>query len=58
MTRSLIALLITLALGLLMVPLATRAQPPTPVHRIGWLASTPPTRPFMAPFLEGMRALG
>ena len=58
MTRRLIGLLITLALGLLMVPLATRAQPPTPVHRIGWLASTPPTRPFMAPFLEGMRALG
>jgi putative tryptophan/tyrosine transport system substrate-binding protein len=53
-----IALLITLAFGLLMVPLATRAQPPTRVHRIGWLAGTTPTRPFVAPFLEGMRALG
>jgi putative tryptophan/tyrosine transport system substrate-binding protein len=58
MTRRAIALLVILALGVLAVPLGTRAQPPTPVHRIGWLASTTPTRPFVEPFLEGMRALG
>jgi putative ABC transport system substrate-binding protein len=56
MLRRTIGLLVTLAL--LFVPLATAASPPTPVHRIGWLASTTPTRPFLEAFLEGMRALG
>jgi ABC transporter substrate binding protein len=59
MTRRTIALLITLTLGLLMVPLATRAQPPTPVRRIGVLSSMTRERDRNAKaFLEGMRALG
>jgi putative tryptophan/tyrosine transport system substrate-binding protein len=62
MTRRSIGLLLTLALGLLMAPLAAEAQPPTKVHRIGVLASSPspgPGRsPFTEAFLEEMRALG
>jgi putative tryptophan/tyrosine transport system substrate-binding protein len=58
MMRHTIGLLVTLALGLLVAPLAAHAQPPTHVHRIGWLASTTPTRPFVEAFLEEMRALG
>ena len=62
MMRRTTGLLITLALGLLMAPLAAEAQPPTKVHRIGVLASSPspgPGRsPFTEAFLEEMRALG
>jgi putative ABC transport system substrate-binding protein len=57
----LIALLVTLALGLLLAPLAPEAQPPTHVHRIGTLSAlgtTPGRNPFVEAFLEGMRALG
>ena len=56
MTRRRIRFLVILVLGFLVAPLAPEAQPPTPVHRIGWLASTTPTRPFVEAFLEGMRA--
>jgi ABC-type uncharacterized transport system substrate-binding protein len=53
------ALLITLALGLLVAPLAPEAQPPTHVPRIGvFFATTPGRDPFVEAFLEGMRALG
>jgi ABC-type uncharacterized transport system substrate-binding protein len=61
MTRRCIGLLLTLTLGLLVVPLAAHAQPPTPVHRIGSLANTPPGpagSPDVQAFLEEMRALG
>ncbi len=61
MMRWTIGLLVTLALGLLVAPLAPEAQPPTKVHRIGWLVATTPERDrnvVVEPFLEGMRALG
>jgi putative tryptophan/tyrosine transport system substrate-binding protein len=61
MMRWTIGLLVTLALGLLVAPLAPEAQPPTKVHRIGWLVATTPGRDrnvVVEPFLEGMRALG
>jgi ABC-type uncharacterized transport system substrate-binding protein len=57
-----IALLMTLALGLLVAPLTAEAQPPKHVHRIGGLSgivgTTPGRDPFVEAFLEGMRALG
>jgi putative ABC transport system substrate-binding protein len=50
----------TLAGGLLVAPLAVRAQPTQKVPRIGWLGG--PTRetaqPFVQPFLQGLRDLG
>ena len=59
MTRSTIGLFLTLALSLLVAPLAAEAQPPTHVHRIGWLgAGTTPRASFLEAFLEEMRALG
>jgi putative ABC transport system substrate-binding protein len=54
----LVGLVATLALAVLVAPLAPEAQPPTHVHRIGWLAGTTPTRPLVEAFLEEMRALG
>jgi ABC-type uncharacterized transport system substrate-binding protein len=59
MIRRAIALLVTLALGVLVAPLAPAAQAATHVHRIGVLTGT--TRehdPNVKAFLEGMRALG
>ena len=59
MQRSAIGLL--LALALLAASLATEAQSPTHVHRIGWLAGTTPERDRnvdVEAFREGMRALG
>ena len=55
-----IALLITLALGLLVAPLAAEAQPPTHVHRIGVLVgvATREQDRNVGAFLEGMHALG
>jgi ABC-type uncharacterized transport system substrate-binding protein len=56
-----IALLMTLSFGLLVAPLASEAQPPTPVHRIGLLsASTPrPEYDALAEALrQGLRDLG
>jgi putative ABC transport system substrate-binding protein len=60
MTRPTIRLLVTLALGFLVAPLAPEAQPPTPVHRIGVLAgrATREQDRNVKAFLEGMRALG
>jgi hypothetical protein len=45
MTRRLIRLILTLALSLLVAPLAAKAQPTGQVYRIGYLATAPPTRP-------------
>jgi ABC transporter substrate binding protein len=54
-----IGLLVTLALGLLVVPLTAEAQPPTHVHRIGALTGyTRGQDRNVEAFLEGMRALG
>ena len=50
---------LVLALGLVFAPLAVEAQPPTHVHRIGYLlGTTREQEPFLEAFLEAMRALG
>jgi putative tryptophan/tyrosine transport system substrate-binding protein len=59
MRRSAIGLM--LALALVVASLATEAQQPKNVHRIGTLSAlgtTPGRNPFVEAFLEGMRALG
>ena len=57
MTRRTIRLLLIFAC--LMAPLASEAQPPTHVHRIGYLlGGTREQEPFLEAFLEAMRALG
>jgi putative ABC transport system substrate-binding protein len=58
---STIGISVILALGILAAPLTAAAQPPTKVHRIGWLVGTTPGQDrnvVVEPFLEGMRALG
>ena len=51
--------IVMLTLGLLAVPLAAHAQPPTHVHRIGYLlGTTQEQEPLLEAFLEAMRALG
>jgi putative tryptophan/tyrosine transport system substrate-binding protein len=58
--RTIIGCIITCTLGYLCVaPLAGVAQPPTPVHRIGYLlGTTREQEPSLQAFLEAMRALG
>jgi putative ABC transport system substrate-binding protein len=58
MNRRSIGLIITLALGFLVVPLASEAQPPAKMHRIGilWLLSGPPSG--FETFQQGLRDLG
>jgi putative tryptophan/tyrosine transport system substrate-binding protein len=59
LTHRTIARLITLALGLLVAPLAAASQPPAHVHRIGYLlGTTREQEPLLEAFLEAMRALG
>src|ERR671922_2988689 len=61
MTRRLIGLLITLALGLLWAPLLlAAAPPPATVPRIGWLGlGTGSTRPYLRDaFRQGLRERG
>jgi len=61
MRLSAIALIIPLALGLLVAPLAAEAQQATKGHRIGWLmsGSPPPDRdPFLEAFRQGLHDLG
>ncbi len=61
MTRSLIGILITLALGLSLVPLTAEVQPAPPVYRIGRLISgNPPAGPDLnlEAFRQGLRDLG
>ena len=56
-----IGLLITLALVILVAPLAAEAQPPaTHVHRIGVLSSRSPlvARPYVEAFQQQLRTLG
>jgi putative ABC transport system substrate-binding protein len=54
----LIALLVTLALGLLVAPLPAHTQPPAKVPRVGVLWERSPTDPFIAAFRQGLRELG
>jgi ABC-type sugar transport system substrate-binding protein len=58
MTRRLIGLLITLALGFLVMPSVTAAQQPAKVYRIGSLRVGTATPSDGAPFQEAMRRLG
>ena len=59
MKRRTIRFLVTFALSIFVAPLATRAQPPTHVPRIGYLlGTTREQEPALEAFLEGMRALG
>jgi len=61
MPRRTIGLLVILALGLLVAPLAAEAQPRANVPRIGWLSSGfPPSDADLqrSPFLQGLRELG
>jgi hypothetical protein len=51
--RRTIGLLVILVLGFLVAPLAAEAQPPTHVHRIGYLLGTTRERaPLMEAFLD------
>jgi putative ABC transport system substrate-binding protein len=62
MWLKLIRLVVTLALVLLTALLAVEAQPPTKVHRVGWLlgAGSPSSGPdpSFAAFRQGLRELG
>jgi ABC-type uncharacterized transport system substrate-binding protein len=61
MRLSVLGLILTLAFGLLLAPLAAEAQQAKNMHRIGTLSAlgtTPGRNPFVEAFLEGMRALG
>jgi putative ABC transport system substrate-binding protein len=60
MTHRAIALLITLALAILMMPLTTQAQQPTTVHRIGLLRTGTAfaEQPFFESIRQGLRDLG
>jgi putative tryptophan/tyrosine transport system substrate-binding protein len=62
MRCSIIGLILALALGVLVVPRATEAQPPAKVYRIGVLAqgsaAAPGTMRFFEPFYQGLHDLG
>jgi putative ABC transport system substrate-binding protein len=50
--------LVTLALGVLVVPRATEAQPLGKVYRIGYLATVPPPTHLWEALLDGLRERG
>ena len=59
MGYSAVGCIVTLTLSLLVAPLAAEGQPPTHVHRIGYLlGATREQEPFVETFLEEMRTLG
>src|SRR5262245_4928506 len=58
MRLSALGLIATLALTILMAPLAAEAQPPDKVYRIGYLDTTPFPAPQWDAFLDGLRAHG
>jgi putative tryptophan/tyrosine transport system substrate-binding protein len=58
MTRRTIGLLITLALGLLMAPLAAEAQRPGKLPRIGVLTPLSAPNPLIEAFRQGLHDLG
>ena len=55
-----VALIVTLAFGVLAAPLAIEAQPPAKVHRIGWLGvgSPPVAGHLVEAFRQGLREVG
>jgi putative ABC transport system substrate-binding protein len=58
MTRRVIGFLVTLALGLLVAPLAAKAQPPGKVYRIGYIAPGTGPSVLTETFRQGLRDLG
>ena len=60
MWHSTIGLIVILAIGILVAPLAAEAQPAGKVHRIGWLGSASPlaARANVEAFQQGLRDLG
>jgi putative ABC transport system substrate-binding protein len=58
MRRSVIRLILTLALGILAAPLAAAAPPSDKVYRIGYLDTTPMPAPLWEALLDGLRAHG
>jgi len=50
--------ILTLALGILVAPLAAEAQPPGKVYRIGYLGTTPPPAHVWDALLDGLRERG
>jgi putative tryptophan/tyrosine transport system substrate-binding protein len=58
MWRSTVGVIVTLTLGILAAPVISTAQPPTHVHRIGWLSGGERDPYYVEAFLEGMRARG
>ena len=58
MRRSAIALIIPLALGLLVAPLATEAQQAGKVYRIGFLSTNPPPVHVWEALMDGLRERG
>jgi hypothetical protein len=59
MTRCTIGLLVTLAFRLFVVALASDAQPPGRVHRIGYISTgSPAADTLVAALREGLRAHG
>src|SRR6516165_11123681 len=61
MRLSAVGLIVTFGLALLVAPLATDAQQPTTLYRIGWLHSgfsAPTPHPSLKAFRQGLRELG
>jgi ABC-type uncharacterized transport system substrate-binding protein len=58
MVRRTLGLLVTLAFGLLVAPLAAVAQPPGKVYRIGFLSTSPPPTRVWDALLDGLRERG
>jgi ABC-type uncharacterized transport system substrate-binding protein len=58
MWSSTVGCIVLCILGLLLAPLATHAQPPAKVPRIGVLWERTPPDPFVAVFRQGLRELG
>ena len=55
---SAVGCIMMLTLSLLAAPLATEAQPPGQVYRIGYLDTTPPPAPRWEALLDGLRERG
>jgi putative ABC transport system substrate-binding protein len=58
MTRPMMAFLITLALGLLVAPLAPEAQQATTIPKIGFLGGRPASSTGLETLRQNLRALG
>jgi hypothetical protein len=58
MMRWTIGFLVSLALGLLVAPLAADAPPAGKIYRIGYLGTDPPSAPVWDALLDGLRERG